>query len=107
MSYAQSTPSPIEVYIEDYGCEYIPEGIGGRDVHVLRATNGTMVRIAGREWGWDLEVTALTWEGRLPHPDQRDVTWMTKVRRSGSTHRQMVNWWRDELAGLHRQGAEA
>lgn len=111
MSYQHRTtePEPIGtgVRIVDYGREYIPASIGGREVTYLRSDDGTVIRIAGREWAYDLEVTAKAWEGRIPHRDQTDVTWMTKVRHSGSTHRQIVAWWRDELAGLHRDGAAA
>ena len=101
------TTTPTGVRVVDYGYEYIPEGIGGREITYLHSDNGTVLRIAGREWAYDLDVRAELWEGRIPHPDQRSVTWMTRVRHSGSTHRQCVAWWRDELAGLHREGVAA
>ena len=108
MSYhTDSTTQPIGVRIVDYGHEYIPATIGGREVSYLHADDGTIIRIAGREWAYDLEVTALSWQGRKPHREQTDITYMTRIRHSGSTHRAVVRWWHDELAGLHRQGAEA
>ena len=102
-----SDHQPIGVRIVDYGHEYIPATIGGREVSYLHADDGTIIRIAGREWAYDLEVTALSWQGRKPHREQTDITYMTRIRHSGSTHRAVVRWWRDELAGLHRQEAQA
>ena len=105
-----TAPEPTGVHIIETGLEYIPEGIGGREYSVLRSPDGTMVKIYGREWGFDLEVEALTWQGYIPHPDQRDRTYMTRVRHTGSTHRQVRAWWMAELAelaALTREGAAA
>ena len=102
-----STTAPIGVRVVDHGHEYIPAGTYGREVSYLHADDGTVIRIAGKEWAYDLEVTALSWQGCEPHPEQTDVTYMTRVRHSGATHRQVVAFWRDELAGLHRNEAQA
>lgn len=88
------------VRIIETGLEYVPAGIGGREYSVLESDDGTRVKIYGREWGYDLEVIAIMWEGEIPHPDQRDRTYMTKVRHSGSRHRQVRAWWIAELNEL-------
>jgi hypothetical protein len=109
MLHRQNTtqPPPIAVRVVDYGCEYLPESIGGREVSYLHADDGTVIRIAGKTWAYDLDVVAECWQGRIPHRDQRSITWMCKVRHPGSTHRQVVAWFRDELAGLHRSEVAA
>jgi hypothetical protein len=101
--YREYTPAAITVRVVDHGTEYLPAGIGGREVSYLHADDGTVIRIAGREWAYDLEVTALSWQGRRPHKEQTNITHMTRVRHSGATHRAVVSWWRDELAGLHAE----
>ena len=101
------TITPITVRVVDFGCEYIPETIGGREVTYLHSSDGTVLRISGKQWGYDLDVTAECWQGRIPDAADRSVTWMCKCRHQGATHKQVTRWWADEIAGLHREGADA
>ena len=105
----QHTTDPRQaVRVVDWGSEYTPGADGGPPVTYLHhEASGTVLRICGATWGYDLRVSAETWYGYVPRPEDRDKTHLCRVRHTGATHKQVVGWYRDELAGLHRQAVDA